>query len=239
MHRNRIKIYKSRLHLVATFFLIVAPFLFLLFFAKLERLAISTLFHDVFVSVLRLFIAYLIAVSLAWILAITFHKGRLSHLVLPLFDIFQSFPEFAILPLAVYYWGQSNFTVIFFLILTVIWPILFSVLSSLKLAKHDWEEAVEIYQLSGWNYFRKFIWPLSVPGLITGSIIGLGEGWGALVATEIIVNLRGGLGDFFQMHSNSAMITIFGILALLIIVFSINKLLWTPLLDASHRLMEE
>ena len=233
------KIYKSRLHLAVTFLIIVAPFLFLLFFARIEKLAISTLFSDVFTSIIRLFIAYLIALYLAWLLAIFFHKGWSSHIALPIFDILQSFPTFAILPFAIYFWGQSNFTVIFFLVLTIVWPILFSVLSSLKLVRRDWEEAIEIYHLSGINYFTKYIWPMCIPGLVTGSIIGLGEGWGAIVATEIIVKLPGGLGEFFQIHSQNATITVFGILALLIIVFSINKLIWTPLLDASHRLMEE
>ncbi|GEM_PF-432272 len=239
MRRNRMKIYKSRVHLAVTFLIIVAPFLFLLFFAQIERIAISDLYQDVFLSIARLVIAFIIAAVLAWLLAILFYKGHRSHVVLPLFDILQSFPTFAILPFALHYWGQSDLTVIFFLVLTIIWPILFSVLSSLKLAKHDWEEAVEIYRLPNWNYFLKYIWPLSIPGLITGSIIGLGEGWGALVATEIIVNLPGGLGGFFQTHAQSGIITTFGILGLLIIVFSINKLLWSPLLEASHRIMEE
>src|SRR5689334_13597629 len=115
MSRNqkiRMKIYKSRVHLLATFFIILAPFLFLLFFAKIEKLAVTTLFADVFASVARLFVAYLIAVILAWSLSVMFFRGERSHIVLPIFDILQSFPEFAILPLAVYYWGQTNFTVI-------------------------------------------------------------------------------------------------------------------------------
>ena len=239
MRRNIQKIYKSRLHLLMTFLVIIAPFLFLLFFANVEDLAVTTLYHNVFVSIGRLLIAYLIAVSLAWVLAVAFYQGARSHFVLPLFDILQSFPEFAILPFAVHYLGQSNFTVIFFLVLTVIWPIMFSVLSSLRLARHDIREAMQIYNLSGWNYLKKYIWPISLPGLVTGSIIGLGEGWGALVATEIIVKLPGGLGDFFQTHSQNSIITFLGILALLIIVFSINKLIWSPLLDMSHKLMEE
>jgi ABC-type nitrate/sulfonate/bicarbonate transport system permease component len=238
-NRNRMKIYKSRKHLAATFLIIVAPFLFLLFFSKIEQIAISTMFGDVLTSIGRLFIAYVIAAVLAWVLAVVFYRGRISHWVLPIFDVLQSFPEFAILPLAVHFWGRTNFTVIFFLVLTVIWPILFSILSSLRLAHHDWDEAVEIYHLSGINYFKKFIWPLSIPGLITGSIIGLGEGWGALVATEIIVNYRGGLGEFFQTYSQNTTVTMLGILGLLIIVFSINKLIWSPILEASHKLLEE
>jgi len=242
MHKNtkrRMKIYRSRAHLVATFLLIVAPFLFLLFFAQIEKIAISDLFGDVFLSVLRLIVAYFIAALLSWVLAIMFYRGPLSHFVLPVFDILQSLPEFAILPLAVLYWGATNFTVVFFLVLTIIWPIMFSVLSSLHQARHDLEEAIQIYNLSGKNYFIKYVWPLSLPGLITGSIIGLGEGWGALVATEMIVRLPGGLGDFFQRHSQNTVTTFLGVLALLIIVFSINKLIWTPLLDQTHKLLEE
>lgn len=233
------KIYRSRVHLAVTFGLVVAPFLFLLFFAQVEQIAIRDLFRDVFVSILRLSVAYFFAAVLAWVLAVGFHRGPLSHVALPVFDILQSFPEFAILPFAIVYWGSSDFTVIFFLVLTVIWPILFSVLSSLKLVRHDIEEAAEIYHLTGFDYIKKYVWPLSVPGLVTGSIIGLGEGWGALVATEIIVRIPGGLGNFFERHSQNAIVTILGILSLLIIVFSLNKLVWTPLLDASHRLMEE
>ena len=225
--------------MVVTFFVILAPFLFLLFFANVEKIATLTLYHNVFVSIGRLFITYFIAVILAWILAVTFYKGTRSHFALPIFDILQSFPEFAILPFAVHYLGQSNFTVIFFLVLTVIWPIMFSILSSLHLARHDIQEAMQIYNLSGWNYVKKYIWPISLPGLITGSVIGLGEGWGALVATEIIIKLPGGLGEFFQTHSQNSIITFLGILALLIIVFSINKIIWSPLLEKSHKLMEE
>lgn len=233
------KIYRSRVHLAVTFLLVLAPFLFLLLFAQVENIGTADLFEDVFVSILRLAVAYFFAATLAWILAICFHRGPLSHVVLPVFDILQSFPEFAILPFALTFWGTSDYTVIFFLVLTIIWPILFSILASLKLVRHDIEEAAQIYNLSGKDYLEKYVWPLSVPGLVTGSIIGLGEGWGALVATEIIVGLPGGLGDFFQRHSQNATITVLGILSLLIIVFSINKLVWIPLLDASHKMMEE
>lgn len=160
-------------------------------------------------------------------------------MALPIFDVLQSLPTFAALPIAVFFWGKSNFTVIFFLVLAVIWPIFFSVISSLKLVKKDWEEVAEISGLSGFNSIRYFFWPVSVPGLITGSIIGLGDGWEALVATEIIVGIKGGLGNFFQGFSSNLTMTAFGMLGLLTLVFSINKLIWIPLLDWGHNKMEE
>lgn len=114
----------------------------------------------------------------------------------------------------------------------------FSIVSSLKLIRRDWEEAVEMTGLRGFNYWRKFLWPVSFPGLVTGSIIGLGEGWEALVATEMIVKTKSGLGHFFQVFLNNPPITGLGILGLLLLIFSLNKLIWLPLLDWGHRQME-
>ncbi len=237
--RTHLKIYESRRHLAVTLFTLIIPFIALLVFSRYAHIAAPVLFKNVFVSVGRLAVAYVIAAALGWLLAVLFYRGKRSAVALPLFDVLQSFPTFAALPIAALYWGPSNFTVIFFLVLAVIWPILFSVTSSLKLIRRDAEDAVQILGLSGWEYVKKFLWPVAVPGLITGSVIGLGDGWEALIATEIIVNVRSGLGNFFQASAQNLSITAFGILAFLIVIFSINKLIWLPLLDRSHEIMEE
>jgi NitT/TauT family transport system permease protein len=241
MARNthRIKIYKSRSHLTLTILILAMPFLFLLFFSNVIKVATNELFYDVFISVFRLFLAYLIAAVGGWLLAVWFYHGKRSHVALPFFDVLQSFPTFAAVPLATLYWGATDFTVIFFLAVTIVWPICFNVISSLKSARHDWVEAVEMSRLSGWNYLRYYIWPVTVPGLISGSIISLGEGWEALVATEIIINVKPGVGSFFQNFSAHPTITFFGILGLLLIVFSINKIIWSPLLEKAHLMTEE
>lgn len=239
MRKSHSAIYASRRHLLATFIVIIAPFLFLLVFSKLTHIDTAKLFYDVGISIFRLLIAYVIAATLGWILAIAFYKGKRAAIALPAFDVLQSFPTFATLPLAVTFFGASNVTVIFFLVVTMIWPILFSILSSMRLVKQEWNEAMEISKLKGWDYFRKFLWPVSAPALITGSIIGVGEGWEAVVATEIIVGSKDGLGSFFDGFSNNPTMTALGILGLLIIIFSAGKLIWMPLLDKTHRLLEE
>ncbi len=233
------RIYAKRSHLIATFFIIAVPFFALLAFAATAHINLANLWVNVIITIIRLFVAYLIAVVLAWIFATLFHRGKAAAVALPVFDVLQSFPTFAILPLATFYLGATNFTVILFMVITVIWPILFSIISSLKLIKHDWEEAVEIYQLKKWDYVTKFVWPASLPGLITGSIIGLGDGWEAIVGTEIIVGIKSGMGNFFQMFSQNALVTCLGVIGLLALIFSINKVIWIPLLDWSHKVTEE
>lgn len=239
MAAKRLVIYRSAKHLLITFLFLIIPLVFLLLFTKLENVSLSILVPDLTISFFRLLAAYLIAVLLGWGAAVLFYKGKRAEVALPVFDVLQSFPTFALLPLAIFLWGPTNFTVIFFLVTAVIWPILFSIVSSLKLIKTDWQEAVEISGLSGFSYFRYFLLPVSIPGLITGSIVGLGDGWEALIATEIIVGVKQGLGSFFSFFSTSPVITAFGVLGFLLFVFSINKLVWLRLLDWSHRMMEE
>lgn len=237
--KKRLKIYESRTHLWMTLLFLILPFIFFLLFSNLIHIAKLKLFSDIFNSVLRIIIAYLIATILGWVFAVSFYKGKKATIALPFFDVLQSFPTFAALPLVSYFWGATNFTVVLFLVITIIWPIFFSIISSLKLIQHDWEEVVEITNLKGFSYLVHFLWPVSITGLITGSIIGLGEGWEALVATEIIVGIKNGLGNFFNTFSKNPTVTVFGILGLLLLIFSINKLIWLPLLEWSHRRMEE
>jgi ABC-type nitrate/sulfonate/bicarbonate transport system permease component len=236
---KRLRLYASLWHVAATLAILLLPFIFLWLFSRFAKLAAPELFFNLFASTGRLLVAYIISIVIAWTCALLFYQGRRATIALPVFDVLQSFPTFAALPLATYAWGASNFTVIFFLVITIIWPIFFSILSSLKLVRHDWQEAAQIAGLSGWEYLRYFLLPVTTPGLITGSIIGLGEGWEALVATEIIVSVTSGLGSFFRSAAHDPMITAFGILGFLLFIFSINKLIWLPLLDWGHRTMEE
>lgn len=236
--RRKFMIYRSWWHVGATVTVVALPLVILGIFAALAHLSFASLLSDVVISCGRLFISYVLAVVIAWLCATIFYRGRRADIALPIFDVLQSFPTFAALPIATLVWGPSNFTVIFFLTINVLWPILFSVTSSLKLVKHEWFEVMYLMDVRGWPYLRYFLIPVTIPGLVTGSIIGLGDGWEALVATEIIVGIRSGLGPFFQRFSHDSFLTTIGILALLTIIFAVNKLIWLPLLAWSHSHME-
>ena len=239
MRRKHYSIYRSRWHLIITIAFVLLPFVFLYFFTKASGVSTGGLFADLGVSSLRLLAAYLVSAFLAWLMAACFYQGKRAVIALPLFDVLQSFPTFAALPLGTLAFGKGNVTIIFFLIITIIWPLFFTIISSLKLSRHEWREAVKMSRVRGWNYLTMYLLPVTIPGLITGSIIGLGEGWEALVATEMIVGSRRGMGIFFQDYSMNPSITAFGIFGLLLLIFVINKLLWLPLLEWSHRAMED
>jgi ABC-type nitrate/sulfonate/bicarbonate transport system permease component len=238
IHRRH-HIYKKYWHVFIVLGLIILPVIFFSVFSQFIGVSATVVFADIGLSLVRLLVAYSIATLLGWLLAVAFYRGNASTIALPLFDVLQSIPTFAALPLAILVWGKSDLVVIFFLILAIIWPIFFSVMSSLKMVKHEYEEVLQITGIAGWDRIKYFLLPASIPGIITGSIVGLGDAWEALIATEIIVGLTTGLGSFFNTYSGNSTITLFGILGLLMIIFSINKMIWLPLLEESHRHNEE
>lgn len=246
MHRHHnyglygLKMYSKRIHLVITFFALVLPVLFILFITPGSSVSRLDFLQALSVSAIRLLIAYCISVLLAVILGITLSRGKVGAFFLPVFDVLQSFPTFALLPLAVHFLGADDLTVIFFLVITLIWPILFAIISALKLVRGDWEEAANIFGATGLKKLFYFILPISYPGIITGSIVGLGEGWEAVVGAEIIVGLQTrGLGAFFTQNGASGRLVFFGVTALLLCIFTLNKIIWLPLLEKSHKLLSE
>ena len=239
MHRY-VNVYKRRWHVFVTLLIVAIPFASFLLFVPSSILQKQVFLESMVSSGARLLIAYLISVILIIPLALLAH-GALSKWFLPLFDVMQSFPSFAMLPLVVKVLGASDATVIFFLVVTMMWPMLFSVISAQKLIRQDWEEAATIFgATTKWKRFKNFTLPISYPGIVTGSIVGLGEGWEAVVGAEIIAGLnQSGLGQFFSGNSQSTSTVLFGVMGLLLFIFAINKILWLPLLESSHKTLAE
>lgn len=238
--KRYLKIYHKRWHVLATLLIVLLPFLFVAFVLPLTVEQKKAFTGDLLISTVRLGVGYVISVFLATLFALFLTRGKIGAFFLPFFDVMQSFPTFAALPLVMRYFGASNTTVIIFLVVTIIWPVLFAIISAQKLVKDEWNEAADIYGAKGWRRILYYYLPLSYPGLIVGSIVGLGEGWEAVVGAEIIVGIQsGGLGSFFNRNGDSTSIVLFGVFALLLCIFVLNKLIWLPLLEKSHKLLTE
>src|SRR5581483_11889335 len=96
-HHGHMRIYRNRWHLAATFSIIVIPFVYLYAFARLSHLAVGSLADDLGTSLVRMVVAYVISAILGWSFAVLFYRGARSAIALPIFDVLQSIPTFAIL----------------------------------------------------------------------------------------------------------------------------------------------
>ena len=211
--------------------------------ANLSHLDLGTFAAGFFVSLARTSVAYVIALVLALILASVITAGRvIENLSLPIFDVLQSFPSFALFPVLVVALAHYPEVVIdAVLVITMIWPILFAVIGGLKNRREDLEEAATIFGAHGFKRLRSFTLPELLPAIVNGSIVAWGNAWEFIIGAELLVHVNSGVGHYLgavgAAHQNGLLAV--GILALMFALFVVNKLVWLPLLKRSTEYQTE
>lgn len=194
----------------------------------------AQLYTGLLLSLFRLIVAYGLSLAVALSVALAIGQNRVGDILIPVFDLLQNLPSFALIPLFILVFGYSNLMVITFAASSILWPILFYVLHALKTARTDLNDAATVFGAVGFKRARYYLLPLSFSAAITGSIVGFSIGWEAVIGVEII-GLSNGIGVFLNGSLNgnreAFMAAIF---ALLLVVFIINRLIWMPLLKRSQ-----
>lgn len=240
-YTHNLKLIRKRKHRLKISLAITGVLILLIAFLGFTALDAKQFFWGFLDSLTRVVISYVIVLVLALILALvaTSHKS-IEELSVPVLDVLQSFPSFALFPLFVVWFGKTSLVTILILIVNMIWPILFTIISARKTLREDLLEASTIFGARGWKFFVYVLTPLLLPAVITGSIISWGEAWEAIIAAEIIVSVPGvgtylaGLGT-----NNMTSTLLIGIMLLLMILFILNKYFWLELLEKSTKYQQE
>ena len=235
------KIIRKRKHVLSISLLITGVIIILILVLGFTVLDAKQFFFGFVESLLRVSFAYIISLTLAIILSlIVISSKTVENLTLPILDVLQSFPSFALFPLFVIWFGRTSVVTIFILIISMIWPILFTILSAQKQIKEELIEAAHSFGATGYKYLIYVSMPLLFPSIVTGSIVAWGEAWETIIAAEIIVGVPG-VGTYLAnsgQNVQSATLLI-GIVLLLMILFIINKYVWLTLLNSSTKYQQE
>lgn len=232
-HRSHARRYWSA-WLLMTSVVIIA--LLLTAFGYFGTVTWPTLAEAILRTTYRLALAYGIALVLGVGIALLVGWSPFADYLFPIFDVLQNLPSFALIPLFIYFFGFTSFMIILFAVSSIIWPILFAVLTAIKSAHKDLSDAATIFGAKGLKRIPYYLAPLSFPAMLTGSIVGIAIGWEAVIGAEIITNVAG-FGGFIKEASASGITqaSIAGTFAILVIVFVINRLVWAPLLAESAK----
>lgn len=193
----------------------------------------------------RLFIAYSLALVVAIPLSLAVSHNKLAErILLPFFDIMQSLPVLAFFPVIIVFfvhYGLYNLAAVFVLFVTMLWSIVFSLVSGIHAIPRDITYAGKLFGLSGAGYIEKILLPASVPYLITGSLLAWAAGWNIVIVAEVLhTYLLGsdtssdlwGIGSML-VHASAAgeQQTFFiAIIAMVAFIAGINFFVWQPLL---------
>lgn len=215
---------------------VIGAALVLLIFGYFGGVSWSTLGIAVFRTTYHLAIAYAIALLVGVFIALLVGWSPFADALFPVFDILQNIPSFALIPFFIYFLGYTDQMIIFFAVSSIIWPILFSILTAIKNAHRDLNDAATIFGATGLRRVFYYLAPLSFPAILTGSIVGIAIGWESIIGAEIIANISG-FGAFIKTASATGInqATIAGMFVILIIVFAINRMVWAPLLSESSK----
>lgn len=148
---------------------------------------------DTSISWLRMLIALALSVIISLIIGIyAARTPRASRFILPIVDIFQTLPILAFFPFAIYVvvvilpgFIGINAAVIFLIVTSMIWNIIFGVYESIKTLPNEFLEVSNLYRLSLFERLRKIYIPAAMPKVAQQSVLSWSIGLFYLVTSEI------------------------------------------------------
>lgn len=240
-YSHPLKIIRHRKHAFKISLIITFILILMVLFLGFTTLDAKLFFVGFLQSLMRIVIAYFIAASLAFSMALLATSSKtIENIFVPVLDALQSFPAFALFPLLIIWFGKTDVIVIIILVIEMIWPILFTLLSGQKQIREDVVEAAHSFGAKGHKFFIYVQLPLLFPSLITGSIVAWGEAWETIIAAEILANVAG-VGSYLSQSGENfqSKILVVGITLLLVMLFILNKYIWLPLLNLATKYQQE
>jgi ABC-type nitrate/sulfonate/bicarbonate transport system permease component len=111
----------------------------------------------------------------------------------PLMEILRPIPPLAWIPLSILWFGVGETQNQFIIFLAIFFPILLNAISGVKSIEPNLIRAARCLGANEWDILSRVVLKAALPQIVTGIRIGLGVGWMALVAAEL-VGATSGLG---------------------------------------------
>ncbi len=116
-----------------------------------------------------------------------------QHLLEPVFEMLRPIPPIAWIPLAILWFGISDLQNQFIIFLGIFFPLLINTIAGVKNVEPNLIRAARCLGASELDVLVRVVFRAALPQIVTGVRVGLGVGWMALVAAEL-VGATSGLG---------------------------------------------
>ena len=154
--------------------------------ATAQLIANGDLFMHLFASLKRELSAFVISL-VAIPLGIAMGWWRpVYEQINPVIEILRPIPPLAWIPLSILWFGLSDMQNQFIILLGIFFPILVNTVTAVRTVDANLIRASRTLGASEWDVLRTVVFKAALPQIITGIRIGLGVGWMALVAAELV-----------------------------------------------------
>jgi taurine transport system permease protein len=182
-------------------------------------------------SVVRLAVGAFWGIALGILLGILIGMSQLAHRALwPLLLFFQAIGDIAWLPILVIWFGYGLVTMTFVIVYTVIFPVILNTVLGVRSIPINMHRAALTLGASRPRILWEIVLPGALPNIVTGLRNGLGYGWRALIAAEIIVGTSGiGFMMFDARRAGSVVEILLGMIILGILWYIVDSWILAPI----------
>lgn len=144
-------------------------------------------YHDIWVSVRRVGIAFFLATVLGVPIGLFLGwSKKFREYIFPLFETLRPIPVLAWVPLAILMFSGSETPVIFLTFLASFFATALNTMLGVDSIDESYSRAASCLGASRWQAFREVIVPGAMPFIFTGLQISVGVAWFSLVAGEMV-----------------------------------------------------
>ena len=148
----------------------------------------STSLYAIGISIV---ISTLVGVPLGFAVGANKYAARSLDLFL---RFFQGVSGISWLPLAIIWFGFSQTTVLVIVVYTLVVPVIFNTMIGVRSIPREYALALRTLGAGRLRVVKGVYLPGALPSILVGLRLGMGYGWRALIAAEMLVR-EGGLGD--------------------------------------------
>lgn len=154
---------------------------------------LSVILQSFAISIVLAIVLTSLAVSSAWM------RQVLSVMT----GIFQPLPSIALLPMAILWFGFSRESLVFVVVMAMIWPIASSLTVGFATISPTLMRLGSNYELGRFAMMTEILLPAALPMMISGLRVGWGFGWRTVVAAELVFGATGTGGGIGWYINNS------------------------------------
>ncbi|MCX7231688.1 MAG: ABC transporter permease [Burkholderiales bacterium] len=182
-------------------------------------------------SVGRLAAGAAVGIALAIPLGVLIGTSRRAHAALwPVLLFFQAVGDIAWLPILLVWFGFGLTTMTFVIVYTVLFPVVLNTVLGIRSVPTDLVRAARSLGASPARVVWEVLLPGALPNIMTGLRNGLGYGWRALIAAEIIVGTSGiGFLMFDARRAGSVVEIMLGMVVLGVLWYAVDAWLLAPI----------
>lgn len=111
---------------------------------------------------------------------------RAMHAINPLVQALRPISPIAWIPVAILWFGIKDASAIFLIFLASIFPIVTGTMTAVRAIPQVYVRSAQNFGVSGFELFRRVVFPAALPQILTSLRIALGIAWMVIVAAEMI-----------------------------------------------------